>query len=240
MIYKPVYGHKKNKSMNDTTSIKIIMDNIPLKQVTSIKFLGVLINDTLTWEDHKRLIHTKISKSIGLLYKCYNIMTDNDCINMYKTFIEPYFTYAIEAWGHSILSEKDLLIKLQSKVLRILFNCYRTSDAWKHSNGQIMDIRDLYSTVIRKLCMKHHFEALPKNFTMNIMPELNVMQLENKISRISLKHMYNYKNCQNLCTTQFKTSCIKNWNSLSFDLKVLPYSFGKNYLHRALKNLTRN
>ena len=129
MIYKPVYGHKKNKSMNDTTSIKIIMENIPLKQVTSIKFLGVLINDTLTWEDHKKLIHTKISKSIGLLYKCNNIMTDNDCINMYKTFIEPYFSYAIEVWGHSILSQNDLLVKLQSKVLRILFNCYRTSDA---------------------------------------------------------------------------------------------------------------
>ena len=86
--------------------------------------------------------------------------------------------------------------------------------------------------------MKHQFEALPKNFSMNIMPELNVNQLENKISRISLKDMYNYKNCQNMCSTQFKTSCIKHWNSLSFDLKVLPYSFGKNYLHRALKNLT--
>ena len=165
-------------------------------------------------------------------------MTDNDCINMYKTFIEPYFTYAIEAWGHSILSEKDLLVKLQSKVLRILFKCYRTSDAWKHSNGQISDIRNLYSTVITKLCMKHQFEALPKNFSTNIMPELNVTQLENKISRISLKDMYNYKNCQNPNSTQFKTSCIKNWNSLSFDLKVLPYSSGKEYLHRALKKLT--
>ena len=164
MIYKPVYGHKKNKSMNDTTNTKIIMDDTPLKQVTSIRFLGVVINDKLTWENHKKLVHTKICKSIGLLYKCNKIMTNNDCINMYKTCIEPYFTYAIEAWGHSILSEKDLLVKLQSKVLRILFNCYRTSDAWKHSNGQISDIRDLYSTVIKKICMKQQLEALPKNF----------------------------------------------------------------------------
>ena len=111
-------------------------------------------------------------------------MNNNDCIDMYKTFIEPYFLYAIEAWGHSIQSEKDILVKLQSKILRILFNCYRTADAWKHTNGKIHDIRDLYSTVIRKLCMKHHFEALPKNFSLNIMPELNVGQLENKISRI--------------------------------------------------------
>ena len=137
-------------------------------------------------------------------------MTDSDCTNMYKIFIEPYFIYAIEVWGHSILSENDSLVKLQSKVLRILFNCYRTSDAWKHSNGQISDIRDLYSNVIRKLCMKHQFEALPKNFSDNIMPKLNINQLQNRISRISLKDMYNYENCRKLDSTKFKTGCIKN------------------------------
>ena len=237
MIYKPKHCQKRNKSMNDTTSTKIIMNDTPLKQVTSIRFLGVIINDKLTWENHKKLIHTKISKTIGLLYKCNNIMTDSDCINMYKTFIEPYFIYAIEAWGHSINSEKDPLVKLQSKVLRILFNCYRTSDAWKHSNGQISDIRDLYNNIIRKLCMKHQFEALPHSFSVNIMPELNINQLENKISRISLNNMYNYKNCKNLDSTRFKRSCIDNWNSLSFELKVLPYSSGKECLHNALKKL---
>ena len=98
MIYKP-FGYKKHKQMNDTTSTKIIMDDTPLKQVTSIKFLGVLINDSLTWDNHKKLIYNKISKMIGLLYKCQHVMNDNDCIKMYKTFIEPYFLYAIEVWG---------------------------------------------------------------------------------------------------------------------------------------------
>ena len=222
--------------MNDTTSTKIIMNDEPLKQVTSIRFLGVVINDKLTWENHKKLVHTKISKTIGLLYKCNKIMNYN-CIDMYKTFIEPYFLYAIEAWGHSIQSENDPLIKLQSKILRILFNCYRTADAWKHSNGQIKDIRDLYSTVIRKLCMKHQFEALPKNFSVNIMPEMNINQLENKVTRISLSDMYDYKKCQNLDRTHFKSSCIKTWNELSMDLKVLPYSSGKKCLHKALKTI---
>ena len=91
MIHRPIHGYKKNKHMNDTTSTKLIMDNIPLKQVTSIKFLGIHINEGLTWDNHKQLIHSKVSKMIGLLYKCQHVMNDNDCIKMYKTFIEPYF-----------------------------------------------------------------------------------------------------------------------------------------------------
>ena len=157
---------------------------------------------------------------------------------MYKTFIEPYFLYAIEAWGHSIKSEYDLIVKLQSKVLRILFNCYRSADAWNHCNGQIHDIRDLYRIVIKKMCMKHHFGALPNSFSENIMPKQNINQLDNKISRISLQKMYDYKNCKNLGNNHFKINCIQNWNSLPFELKTIPYSSGKQYLHRALKNLT--
>ena len=95
----------------------------------------------------------------------------------------------------------------------------------------------LYSTVIRKLCMKHQFEALPKNFSANVMPELNINQLDNKVTHISLNDMYNYKKRQNLSKTQFKTNCIKNWNKLPMDLKVLPYLSGKECLHRALKTI---
>ena len=165
-------------------------------------------------------------------------MNDTECIKMYKTFIEPYFLYAIEAWGHSLQSEKDILVKLQSKVLRILFNCYRTADAWKQADGQIRDIRELYQTVINKLCMKHHFGALPNNFAKEIMPEFNIDQLDNKITRISLNDMYDYKSNQNLDNTKFKNSCKENWNSLSFQLKVLPYSLSKIHMHRAIKTLS--
>ena len=68
------------------------------------------------------------------------------------------------------------------------------------------------------------------------MPKLYVNQLENKVTRISLKDMYNYKNYENLNNTHFKTNCSKIWNSLSFELKLLPYTSGKDCLHRALKN----
>ena len=38
MIYRPIHGYKKNQKMNDTTNTKLIMNDIPLKQVSSIKF----------------------------------------------------------------------------------------------------------------------------------------------------------------------------------------------------------
>ena len=116
------------------------MDGTPLDQVKSTTFLGVTINDKLTWEDHKQLVYNKICKTLGILYKCKKVMTENECIKMYKTFVEPYFFYGIEVWGHTIQSENDILVKLQCKIIRMIFGCARTQDAWKHCNGHVLTV----------------------------------------------------------------------------------------------------
>ena len=236
MIYKPRYHkHLKKKLLRDTTGIKITMDDTPLDQVKSTTFLGVIINDNLTWEDHKQLIYNKICKTLGLLYKCKKVMTENECIKMYKTFVEPYFFYGIEVWGHTIRSENDILVKLQSKIIRIIFGCARTQDAWNHCNDRINSVTTIYNNVIKKLCMKHHFGMLPLYFSNFVMPDFNIDQLQNKISRISLDKMYDYKKSPNLLETNLKSNCINKWNALSLDLKTLPYSNSKDALYKILK-----
>ena len=222
MIYKPsVRGKRSRRLLYDLTNTKIEMNGVLLEQVQSIRFLGVIINDKLKWNDHKQHISRKVCKSLGLLYKCRDIMTEQECINMYRTFIQPYFLYAIEVWGHTVQSSADTLLHLQSKVLRISLNCRRSDDAWKHSNGRILSIKQLYQLAIKKLCLKQHMEVLPSYFSNNIMPIINTNQLQNKITRISLQHMYNYEST----TTEsfFRKNCYLLWNSLPLDIKSLPY-----------------
>ena len=239
MIYKPNYrSFKKQKLVQDTTCTKVTMDGETLKQVKLIKFLGIIINDKLTWDDHKQHVHSKISKNLGILYKCRDYMNSDDCIKMYKSFIQPYFLYAIEIWGHTIRSEHDILNKLQSKVLRIILNCKRSEDAWRHSEGKIVNIAKLYKNVITKVCMKHHCDKLPHHFSINIMPKLNVCQLGNKISRVSLNQMYNYEIKTTPLTTDFQSSCINYWNSLPMAIKSLPYTSSKDDMYKHLKKLT--
>ena len=83
--------------------------------------------------------------------------------------------------------------------------------------------------------MKHHFGMLPHYFSHCVMPEFNIYQLQNKISRISLDEMYNYKIPPKILETDLKASCVKNWNNLPLELKTLPYSSSKHELYRILK-----
>ena len=173
------------------------------------------------------------------MYECRNIMNSSESIKMYKTFIQPYFLYAIEIWGHTVKSDQDILNKIQSKILRIIFNCKRSEDAWRHSDGHISSITNLYVSVIKKLCMKHHCGKLPHHFSTNIMPEFNINQLENRISQISLSEMYNYRNNLKISTSDIKTNCINHWNSLPMTIKSLPYISASD-LYKHLKNFNQN
>ena len=57
----------------------IVIDGCLISQVNKIKFLGVIIDDRLTWSEHISYISRKISKSIGILKKVAKLI-DYNCM----------------------------------------------------------------------------------------------------------------------------------------------------------------
>ena len=51
----------------------LFIDNIHITRETVTKFLGVYIDENITWKYHIDIICSKISKSIGILYKAREI-----------------------------------------------------------------------------------------------------------------------------------------------------------------------
>ena len=49
--------------------MKIIVNNIEIKQVTSIRYLEIHIYDNLNWKGHVHYVSTKIKRSIGMISK---------------------------------------------------------------------------------------------------------------------------------------------------------------------------
>ena len=47
---------------------KLIISNYEIQREESIKFLGVLLDQHLTWKEHIKLTENKIAKNIGMLY----------------------------------------------------------------------------------------------------------------------------------------------------------------------------
>ena len=77
----------------------IEQENIPLKlpllqlnsniieRENSLKFLGVILDEHLTWKKHIQLIENKVSKNVGVLYKASKLINSKCLRSIYFSFI---------------------------------------------------------------------------------------------------------------------------------------------------------
>ena len=107
------------------------INGFPIERESSIKFLGVWIDENLTSRDNFRTVENKIAKNIGLLYQGKyqgkHYLDDNCLKQIYFACTHAYLNYANIAWAST---HKTKLKKVQSKqkhALHIIFNQSKTS-----------------------------------------------------------------------------------------------------------------
>ena len=97
-------------------SIKIFINEVELKERKSIKYLGVIIDKNLKWNDHIHELSKKIAKSIAILSKFRHFVQKSTLIQLYYSIIYPFLIYGVTVWGNTYQS----LITLQKKAVRII------------------------------------------------------------------------------------------------------------------------
>ena len=65
------------------------------------KFLGVLIDEKLTWKEHINFVITKIKRSTAMLFKIKDKLNQDSLLTIYNAKIQPYSFYCCEVWGRS-------------------------------------------------------------------------------------------------------------------------------------------
>ena len=98
------------------SNINITISNISLERVTFKKFLGVIIDEKLSFTRHISYIKSKISKAMGIIIKVRKHLNKISFVNLYHSFVFPYLTYCIEIWGNASDIHLDTLIKNLKKL----------------------------------------------------------------------------------------------------------------------------
>ena len=100
--------------------MQLLIDNVPIEQVDKTKFLDVVINSKLNWNDHITTLCTKISKNTDIIFKVRHNLHKNTVLLLYRSLIQPYLDYCNIIWakGHSNKLEK--LFQKQKKALRAI------------------------------------------------------------------------------------------------------------------------
>ena len=156
MVFR--YPRKTNRLM---PNLIISLNGHLLERVNNFDFLGLTIDETLSWKKHIEKIATKISKVIGILSRCKRYLHSSVMVKIYNSLILSRINYGITCWGF----DTKRIYKLQKKALRII--CKTKYNA--HSDPlfiklKTLKVKDIFLIQCLKFFYLHEKKDLPAYF----------------------------------------------------------------------------
>jgi hypothetical protein len=206
----------KSRQKKITSDISLTFEGISLARKQQVKFLGIYLDENLSWKSHINHVCKKISKSIGIIFRARLHLSPETKLLLYYTLIYPYLNYCNIIWSSTYISHLNRIFLLQKRAVRILTN----SDFLAHTAPlfqrlKILDIYKINSFFTGKFMYFYYKQLLPPTF-------LHLFIKSNEV------HSYNTRNAKmyrtHSCKTTTKQHTIlfngpKLWNSLPENIK---------------------
>ena len=110
--------HPFNKPLKYNVTLKIHKRAILEKQ--NIKYLGIIIDSTLSWKAHLSNLSKKLSRTIGVMYKLRPFVNLQIMKNIYHSLFYSHLIYGIQVWGIACNTHLKAIQILQSRVVRLI------------------------------------------------------------------------------------------------------------------------
>ena len=78
------------------------IDGKVIKNVSSYNFLGITLDEGLTWKNHIDLIKNEISKTIGVFYRLTKMFPKEFLVTLYNSLIASHLNYGISQLTHNV------------------------------------------------------------------------------------------------------------------------------------------
>ena len=194
------------------------IDGRPIRRVAESKFLGVHLDENISWRKHINNLITKISQMIGIIGRARRFMDTPQLILLYNTMVLPHLQYCLINWGNfkddRNMKYRDRILRLQKCFLRIIYSENRLAHADPlFARMGTLKIDDLYKQSVRCFSFK-----LTKNMLPSRMSSLARRIDHNHCTRGSQTnltiHSSNHRSLRFIGPN--------HWNSLPSTLKKLP------------------
>ena len=150
-----------NRKQKQIAEITLSINGEDIEHVEHFNFLGIILDENLSWKNHINMLSNKISKVIGVMYKLKNVLPEYILLILYNSLIFSHLNYGLFVW--EIKAER--LEILQKKAVRIVTKSNfiaHTDPLFRQLN--VLKIKDMFKVKILKFYYKLSYGLLPKYF----------------------------------------------------------------------------
>lgn len=153
---------RPNKHLDNR--IKLRINQKTIRESTKIKYLGVLLDNKLSWKFHIAELCKKLSCAIGMLHKMKNLCSTETLRSIYFSLFHSHLVYGISVWGLANTTLTNRVFRLQKRAVRVISK----ADFLAHTNPifknlQILKCSDQYLLNLSGMMWDYDHRTLPKS-----------------------------------------------------------------------------
>ena len=112
-----------------------------LTQTNATEFLGVYIDEHLTWKYYISCLCIQISKSIGMLFRSRFYLSSKAKLTLYYSLMFPYITYCNSTKSSTYVTNLNIIYCMLIRAVQAITNSdYKAHSAPLFSKLKILDI----------------------------------------------------------------------------------------------------
>ena len=159
----------------------LFLSNLLIEQKSEARFLGVIVDQNLTWSRHVKTVRSKMARYLGLMYKLKGQLPVRVRIQIYHSFVQSHINFCSLVWGFSAKSNIESLFTAQKKGMRAIvpgFINYRfrldgTLPGHTKAYFSKYDILTVHSVIVLNALIfihkiKHFPLALPRSIRLTV------------------------------------------------------------------------
>ena len=223
----------RNKKISKTLNFRL--SGQKLTPVNKIKYLGLIIDENLTFSQHLQDLSCKLSRSNGMLAKIRHFVNYETLLNIYHAIFGSHMGYGCQVWGQRNTEYIKRIMSIQNKSLKIMhFQNNRFKPSILYYLSKILTLPDLVKFKNCIFVWENLQNLSPNNFRLyfKLAYEIHNYTLRsvssNKLA-VPMKQTFQY----GLYSITYQS--IYFWNSLPNYLKVDKAKISKGVFSNSLK-----
>ena len=138
------------------------INNEKIKCVSEFNFLGIMLDEFLSWNPHTKMVTAKISKTLGVIKRVRKFLPFHALEKIYNALIVPHLNYGLKLWGTNLKA----VTTAQKRAIRII-TCSKflahTGPLFKQNH--ILKVEDMFKLQCLKLFYKIQKGTVPQYLT---------------------------------------------------------------------------
>ena len=225
-----------------------------IDQVNDFKYLGINIDNRLTFEKHINKVVSKLSSFSSIFYRLRKILTTHQLVRAFKTYVQPVVQYGVLIYGcttSSLLNRVSLVI---DRIIKIIsFKRKYDSVKEEREKSKIYSAQELHCYEILKLLINIIRGNCTNNLLLNWFNSIKTQENSNRRSKASIligkksKHKFalsvRLSKCLTVVRNYFPKIMTEGKNFTRVEANKFCHTFLENYIlvnEEIVKNIFKN